>query len=48
MGAVVRSRLNPDLSEAYGEFDSVTESQAAESELGDELRAAGYCVFGAH
>jgi hypothetical protein len=40
--------LNMELSAAYGEFDDVIESQAAERELGDQLRAAGYCVYGAH
>ena len=42
-------KLRPDLAGDYGEMATVPESQAAEAELAEQLRATGrYCVYGGH
>jgi hypothetical protein len=40
--------LNHELTAHLPEYDTVDGSQDAEHQLGEELRGAGYCVFGAH
>jgi hypothetical protein len=40
--------VNLELSHGLPEFATVGESREAEAALGEKLRAAGYCVYGAH
>jgi hypothetical protein len=41
-------RVNAALTAGLNGFATVADSQAAEAELGRELRTRGYCVYGAH
>ena len=42
-------KLRPDLAGSYGEMATVSESEAAEVELAEQLRATSlYCVYGGH
>jgi hypothetical protein len=42
------TRIVPELTRDYPEFDTVAESLAAEAELASRLRRLKFCVYGGH